>query len=144
MLRITYRSLTMLVKNALTNPSCGGARNGCGLLTIPRRRRDGHPPRLAHRFCDRRHKTACNTRILTGQTIGVFNPDEGVCFFLLYTSNNSLSPLMVTMTPFGSMAPRSKGMYILQTYIEFLHSLSSAFPPTSTLYNIYIYRPETR
>lgn len=59
-------------------------------------------------------------------------------------SNNSLSPLMVTMTPFGYMAPRSKGMYIVQTYIEFLHSLSSAFPPTSTLYNIYIYRPETR
>src|SRR5712692_4683308 len=84
MLRMTYRSLTMLVKNELTNPSCGGARNGCGLLTIPKRRRDGHPPRLAHRFCDRRHKTACNTRILTGQTIGVFNPDEGVCFFLLY------------------------------------------------------------
>jgi hypothetical protein len=36
-------------------------------------------------------------------------------------SNNSLPPLMVTMTPFGHMAPQSKGMCILQTYIEFLH-----------------------
>jgi hypothetical protein len=46
---------------------------------------------------------------------------------------------MVTMTPFGNMAPQSKGTWILQKYIEFLHYLLSAFPPTSTLYNIYIY-----
>src|SRR5574341_1032470 len=39
----------------------------------------------------------------------------------LYSSNNSLPPLMVTMTPFGYMAPRSKGMSLLQRYIEFLH-----------------------
>jgi hypothetical protein len=36
-------------------------------------------------------------------------------------SNNSPPSLMVTMTPFGYMAPRSKGMCILQRYIEFLH-----------------------
>ena len=36
-------------------------------------------------------------------------------------SNNSPPPLMVTMTPFGSMAPWSKGRCILQRYIEFLH-----------------------
>ncbi len=36
-------------------------------------------------------------------------------------SNNSPPPLMVTMTPFGNMAPQSKGMWILQKYIEFLH-----------------------
>ncbi len=47
---------------------------------------------------------------------------------------------MVTLTPFGYMAPRSKGMCTLQRYIEFLHSLPSAFPPTLTLYHIYIYR----
>ncbi len=82
MLRMTYRSLTMLVKNALTNPSCGGARHGGGLLPIPRRRREGHAPRLAHGFGDRRHKTACNTRILTGQTLGIFHPDEGASVFL--------------------------------------------------------------
>jgi len=55
-------------------------------------------------------------------------------------SNNSPPPLMVTMTPFGDMAPQSKGTCILQKYIECLHSRLSAFPPTSTLYNIYIYR----
>ena len=82
MLRMTYRSLTMLVKNALTNPSCGGARHGGGLLPIPRRRREGHAPRLAHGFGDRRHKTAGNTRILTGQTLGIFHPDEGASVFL--------------------------------------------------------------
>jgi Transposase DDE domain len=38
-----------------------------------------------------------------------------------YDINNSLTPLMGTMTPFGYMAPQSKGMCILQTYIEFLH-----------------------
>jgi hypothetical protein len=37
------------------------------------------------------------------------------------SQNNSLPLLMVTMTPFGYMAPQSKGMCILQTYIEFLH-----------------------
>jgi hypothetical protein len=55
-------------------------------------------------------------------------------------SNDSPPPLMVTLTPFGYMAPRSKGMCILQRYIEFLHSLPSAFPPILTLDNIYIYR----
>jgi hypothetical protein len=55
-------------------------------------------------------------------------------------SNDSPPPLMVTLTPFGYMAPRSKGMCTLQRYIEFLHSLPSAFPPTLTLYHIYIYR----
>jgi hypothetical protein len=28
---------------------------------------------------------------------------------------------MVAMTPFGDMAPQSKGTCILQKYIEFLH-----------------------
>ena len=64
--------------------------------------------------------------------------------FVRDISNNSLPPLMVTMTPWGSMVPRSKGMYLLQRYIEFLHKLSSAFPPPSPLYNIYIYRHEIR
>ncbi len=36
-------------------------------------------------------------------------------------SNNSPPPLMVTMTPFGDMAPQSKRTCILQKYIEFLH-----------------------
>ena len=42
---------------------------------------------------------------------------------LKYTndSNNSPPPLMVAMTPFGDMAPQSKGTCILQKYIEFLH-----------------------
>jgi len=84
MLRMTYRALTMLVKNELTNPSFCGVWNSGGLLTITRRRRDGHASSLSHGLCDRRHKTACHTRILAGQTIGVFNPDDGVCFFLLY------------------------------------------------------------
>src|ERR671936_1263078 len=51
---------------------------------------------------------------------------------------------MVTLAPFGYMAPRSKGMCTVQRYIEFLHSLPRAFPPTLTLYHIYIYRHETR
>ena len=38
-----------------------------------------------------------------------------------HTSNTSPPPLMVAMTPFGYMAPRSKGMSVLQMYIEFLH-----------------------
>ena len=59
---------------------------------------------------------------------------------LALLSNDSPPPLMVTLTPFGYMAPRSKGMCTLQRYIEFLHSLPSAFPPTLTLYHIYIYR----
>ena len=37
------------------------------------------------------------------------------------SSNNSPPLLMVTMTPFGDMAPQSKGTCILQKYIEFLH-----------------------
>jgi hypothetical protein len=40
----------------------------------------------------------------------------------LYTcSNTPPPPLMVTMTPFGDIAPRSKGMGILQRDIEVLH-----------------------
>jgi transposase-like protein len=39
----------------------------------------------------------------------------------LEVSNTSPPPLMVTVTPFGYMVPRSKGRCILQTYIEFLH-----------------------
>jgi hypothetical protein len=38
-----------------------------------------------------------------------------------WDSNNSPPPLMVTMTPFGNMAPQSKETCILQKYIEFLH-----------------------
>jgi hypothetical protein len=44
-----------------------------------------------------------------------------VVLFQADNSNNSPPSLMVTMTPFGYMAPRSKGMCILQRYIEFLH-----------------------
>jgi hypothetical protein len=36
-------------------------------------------------------------------------------------SNTPPPPLMVTMTPFGDIAPRSTGMGIVQRYIEFLH-----------------------
>jgi len=36
-------------------------------------------------------------------------------------SNNPPPSFMVTMTPFGYMASRSKGMCILQRDIEFLH-----------------------
>ena len=36
-------------------------------------------------------------------------------------SNNSPPPLMDTRTPFGYIAPRSKGISVLQMYIEFLH-----------------------
>jgi len=48
-------------------------------------------------------------------------PDVFTQAFVIENSNNSPPSLMVTMTPFGSMAPRSKGMCILQRYIEFLH-----------------------
>ena len=51
---------------------------------------------------------------------------------------------MVTMTPCGYMAPRSKGRCILQRDIAFLHELPRAFPPTLTLYHIYIERHATR
>lgn len=50
--------------------------------------------------------------------LNVFAP---LCAVAPFVSNNSPPPLMVIMTPFGSMTPWSKGMCILQRYIEFLH-----------------------
>jgi membrane-bound metal-dependent hydrolase YbcI (DUF457 family) len=55
--------------------------------------------------------------ILTSRIVYLSSSNSG----LTIGSNNSLPPLMVTMIPFGYMAPQSKGMCILQTYIEFLH-----------------------
>jgi hypothetical protein len=54
-----------------------------------------------------------------GPTIPAEGQDEKGA--VTQVSNNSPPPLMVTMTPFGNMAPQSKETCILQKYIEFLH-----------------------
>lgn len=55
-------------------------------------------------------------------------------------SNNSLPPLIVTMTSLGRLSPWSKRICISPMYIELWHELSGAIPFTLTLYHIYIYR----
>jgi len=73
-----------------------------------------------------------------GQIVEVFGNAVGHLAVFGISSNNSPPPLMVIMTPFGSMTPWSKGMGIVQRDLAFLHSLPSTFPPPLTLYHIDI------
>ena len=84
MLGMTDRSLPRRFKHQLTYPSFCGERNGGRLVTIAQRGRYWHVPSLSHGFGDRRHQTACDTRILARQTLRIMPLDDRRCVFLFF------------------------------------------------------------